>query len=191
MPRRTREEAQLDDRLKREAEEADLGAFIRAYRRATGLQLTDPERPEIGTQDFVCQRSNGLTVGVELTQTCRPPEKAFWERTFHHMYEMDIGDGVCELGRLLMQKSDKVPLYSTKDNLLLLINCECDFDGLIYMAEGMPMSDFKNSGFQEIWLGDYSGIRSGAHRTINLFGLYPPKFRRLIERPDWDAKPYG
>src|SRR5690349_19249137 len=109
MPRRTREEAQWDDRLKREAEEADLEVFIHAYRRATGFQLTNPEQPDDhGTQDFICQRSDGLTVGIELTQIRRSPEKAFWERSFYHMDEMDIGDGVCELGRLVMQKSEKI-----------------------------------------------------------------------------------
>ena len=72
MTRRTREEAQWAPCFKCEGEEADLDSFIHAYRRATGFQLSHYERPhDNGTQDFVCQRSDGLVVGIEPTQIRR------------------------------------------------------------------------------------------------------------------------
>jgi hypothetical protein len=161
MARRTREEAQWDARIRREQEKEDLEAFIAAYEMATSLKLTEPERPDSGTADFVCLRS-GRTVGVELTQIRRPPPAEFLERLSDYNNEMSTIDGVCELGRLLIQKSAKIPNYSQKYNILLFINCECDFRVLVHFAKRLPYEDFRQSGFREIWLGDYRGIWSGA-----------------------------
>ena len=38
------------------------------------------------------------------------------------------------------------------------------------------------TGFEEIWLGEYKSIRDGAHRELGLFGFYPDGFRSWLTR---------
>ena len=47
------------------------------------------------------------------------------------------------------------------------------------------------TGFEEIWLGDFKSIRDGAHRELRLFGLYPEECQVFSERSMFDQKPYG
>jgi hypothetical protein len=105
--------------------------------------------------------------------------------------EMDPWDAVDELWRLLEQKSRKKANYSTEYNILLVQSCDTDFRLVLRFAIDMPYEDLESLGINEIWLGDYCGVRIGAHSSIPFFGLYPSDRRQLTERPDWDAKPFG
>jgi hypothetical protein len=104
---------------------------------------------------------------------------------------MDVGDALDELGRLILQKSQKIKGYKTESNILVLVSCEADFGPLCHLALAIPPEDFKASGFDEIWIGDYTGLRESAHRGIVLLGLHPLEARGVTERPDWDVKPFG
>ena len=191
MPRRKRHQHEYPNScLQSEKEDADFELFAEAYLVATGFEL-EVEGSETGTQDFTCSRSDGLTVGVELTELRRAPEDAFWERILQRRDEMEPWDAVDELWRLLGQKSKKKANYSTKYNIVLVLNCDADFRLLQSFAINVPYEDYQSLGLDEIWLGDYRGVRTGAHCSIALFGLYPNNIRELTERPGWDMKRFG
>jgi hypothetical protein len=191
VPRRKRHQHEYpNSRIQREKEEADFDAFAEAYHRATGLALEE-EGSDKGTQDFTCSRSDGLIVGIEFPELRRPPEDAFWQGILDRRDEMDPWAAIDELWRLLEQKSRKKANYSTEYNIVLVQSCDADFRLLLRFAIDMPYEDLESLGINEIWLGDYCGVRIGAHSSIPLFGLYPNDRRQLTERPDWDAKPFG
>lgn len=183
------EAAMWHERLKGEAEEEDFDRFAAAYRRATGISLEVEERPD--PPDFVCIRDDGGIVGVELTQIRRSPDGAMWDRILDKQDDMRAWDAYAEFERLLYQKAAKLPKFPTRENILVVLSCEAEFAGLLFYLKDMPLSEFEQTGFQEIWVGDYQGVREGAHRHIQLFGLYPAHLRELTPRPDSDWKPYG
>ena len=80
--------------------------------------------------------------------------------------------------------------YKPARCILLVAIYETEFDTLArVVAESMKWLD--ETGFEEIWLGDYKFIRDGAHRELRLFGPYPEEFRFFTERSMFDRKPYG
>jgi hypothetical protein len=191
VPRRKRHVHEYpNSRIQREKEEADFEPFVDAYHAATGLALKEVGS-DAGTQDFTCERSDGKLVGVEFTELRRAPDDMFWQSVLDRRDEMDPQDAADELWRLLEQKSAKRDNYSTKYNIVLVQNCDADFRILCRMALHIPYEDYRSLRLKEIWLGDYCGVRQGAHSSILLFGLYPKRIRQLLGRPDWDAKPYG
>ena len=187
-PRRTAEEAVIDEQLKKEREEMDLDAFLPSYERATGLVLAIEEAAE--DPDFIARRSDGLFVGVELTAVRQSPEETFFREILVGSPEWDRDDALDEMWRLIEQKSGKIRNYRTRYNILVLQNVEANFALLCGGAIEIPIEDFGSSGFQEIWLADYSELRAGRHQEIELLGLYPKEFRYVIERSDHDRKPY-
>jgi hypothetical protein len=191
MPRRKRHVHEYSNaRIQSEKEDADFQPFVDAYHAATGLIL-EAVGCSTGTQDFTCERSDGKIVGVEFTELRRSPDDMFWESVLDRRYEMDAQDAVDELWRLIEQKSAKLANYSTKYNIVLVQNCDADFQLFCQMALHIPYEDYRNLRLREIWLGDYRGIREGAHSSILLFGLYPKRIRSLTGRAGWDTKPYG
>ncbi len=188
MPRRTKEEAAIDERLKKEQEANDLEAFLLCYERATGFLIEVEEEAE--DPDFIGRRSDGLTVGIELTAVWEGPENSFWRGIFSHSEEWDVDDACCKLWEQVEKKTDKIKNYRTKYNILVLLNIEANFGALCARVSQIPYEDFVQSGFSEVWLGDYSGLREGMYSEIELFGLYPKQLRDLTERSDHDRKPY-
>lgn len=183
------EEAAWDARLKSESEDEDFELFVSAYARGTGDELTAIDRPE--PPDFLCQRRDGSEVGVELTQIMRSPDAAHWDQVLLRKGEMDTWDACAEFERLVEQKSGKLRKFPIKNNILLLVSCDTDFEMLATILLGFPLKAFEETGFHEIWLGDFQGHREGAHYGIQLQGLFPEEMRIRIPRADWDQKPYG
>lgn len=189
MARRTPEEAAIDEAIKKERESEDFDAFVRCYRLITGLHFDDVEESE--SPDFICTRSDGLIVGVELTSIRRSPSDAFYDQVLDGNSDMDPEEALDEMIRMLDQKSAKRKKYSTNRNLLVLQSIELDFQILMKMAIDIPIEDFATAGFDEVWLGDFSGVRAGMHSEIEMIGLFPRAFRQYVKRPSIDSKPYG
>jgi hypothetical protein len=183
------EAAAWDARLKSEGEDDDFAVFAAAYQRATGDRLAIEDRPE--PPDFLCIREDGTIVGVELTQLRRSPEDTHWSAILHRQYNMPAWDALAEAIRLLEQKATKLPKFPTKENILVFISCEAEFDSLVSLLHESPTDELRAYGFDEIWLGDFRGIREGAHASIALAGLYPMEIRGIHPRPYWDEKPLG
>jgi hypothetical protein len=150
------------------------------------------ELEEIGeSPDALCRRPDGRIVGVEHTRIRRSPEAASFEAIHYYRDEMDPGDAFEEICRMIMQKAAVRPKFSTAHTILMIAVYEADFDLAAAMAREIPLEDLVVSGFQEIWLADFKGIREGAHREVRLFGLYPEYWRDITPRSMFDQKPYG
>ena len=170
---RTTEEAAIDEALKKEREELDLEAFLPSYESATGIALAIEEVAE--DPDFILRRSDGLIVGVELTviREQGPPDTPLFREILTGSRERDSDDALDDMWRMIEQKYDKIRNYRTRYNLLVLQNVEANFGFLCDGAIQIPVQDFTSSGFQEIWLADFSELRAGRHQEVELLGLYP------------------
>jgi hypothetical protein len=186
--RRTSEEAAIDEQLKKERERLDLDALLPIYERATGFCLSVEEEAE--DPDFICARSDGLIVGLELTAIWNGPEFSLFRTVLPEVSAWDANDDCDLMWERIEQKSTKVGNYRTKYNGLILQAVEGEFRTLMCLASEIPIGDFASMGFDEIWLADYTGLRSGAHREVPIFGLYPDRLRNFTDRSDYDRKPY-
>lgn len=167
----------------------DIELFVDAYERATGERLVFEGPGE--SPDAIYRRSDASIVGIELTEVRRSPDDAFWQSVLNYQDEMDFAEAVDEASRLVMKKAAKIGGFATRRTILVLAVSEADFEMTVGMAKLIPVEDFSNTGFEEVWIGDYLGIRSGAHREVRLFGLYPEQYRSLTGRSWFDQKPYG
>jgi hypothetical protein len=141
--------------------------------------------------DAICQRPDGTTIGVEHTRVRRSPDDARWQAILDRRDEMDIEETLEEIERLIFQKAERRRKFSTARTILLVAIYESDFDLATRLASGIPVEDLRDTGFEEIWLADFQGIREGAHREVRLFGLYPEDCREITGRSWYDQKPYG
>ena len=177
--RRTAEEAETDRRLRKEREAEDLDAFLPCYQRATGLTLELEEESE--NPDFIVRRPEGQKVGIELTAVREGPAETFYRPILTGNPEWDPTDAIDQMCFLVKQKASKIPIYQTKYNILILQNEESDFNLMSADVKNIPIEDFASAGFDEIWLADYSGIRTGAHKEIELFGHAPFGSSRRVQ----------
>jgi hypothetical protein len=189
MPKIDPEIAAIGRAMQFEEEGEDIAAFLVAYPRATGEVLELIEGSE--APDAICRRPDGALVGVEHTRVRRSPDDAHWEAILDRRDEMDIEDTLEEIERLIFQKAERRKKFSTARTILLVAIYESDFDIATRLAAGIPLEDLEDTGFEEIWLADFQGIREGAHREVRLFGLYPEDYREITGRSWFDQKPYG
>lgn len=186
---RDKEIAEYDRRFRKEEEAEDIEMFVEAYSRATGEKLV---LEEVGDKpDAICRRGDGSIVGIEHTRIRRSPEQASFEAIYYYRDEMDPGDTFDEINRLIEQKTLLRPQFSTEKAILMLAVYESDFDLAARISADIPEEDLAGSGFEEVWLVDFKGIREGAHREVRLFGLYPSKWQTVTPRSMFDQKPYG
>lgn len=187
MPKIDPEVSAIGRQMQFEEEREDILAFLSAYPVATGavLELVDfSDAP-----DAECRRPDGGVVGVEHTRIRRSPNDAHWDRILDGNSEMDPEESVEEIWRLVEQKAGK--RFRTPQTILLIAVYESDFTMVTSMAADIPVEDFESTGFEEIWLADFQGIREGAHREVRLFGLFPEDYRVISGRSPFDQKPYG
>ena len=184
-----KEIAAYDRRFRKEEEAEDIEMFIDAYLRATGQELTLEDVDD--KPDAICRRADGSLVGIEHTRVQRSPEQASFEALYYHRDEMDPGDTFDEINRLIEQKAALRPKFSTTKTILMIAIYESEFSLAARIASDIPEEDLASSGFEEIWLVDFKGIREGAHREVRLFGLHPAKWQTITARSMFDQKPYG
>jgi len=175
---------------KKEIERFGLDYFIDAYKWVTGEQLTELDSGEC--PDFICTRSNGEKVGVELVRVMRDPEEAQFERIANKKFQADPQETLDRIYGLLDEKdrkrSNTYGHWADKTILVLQL-----YDCSILSFQPFITNDMKNDfavyGFVEIWLADYTGIE--AYRDIELFGLVPAKWWGYHQRRNPYRKPYG
>ena len=177
------------------SEEFLLGAFLSARKHVTGEELEVVRKGE--SPDFVVKRGSGSYAGVEITQVfLNPPDPKApgfgydWDRDF------DVFD---EAWRLIAQKSEKMQHpgsgWSYRKQTIL---AACVVDVPLYelrygLDDGaLPLKDCYLSGFREIWLCGVDGDDLDAYGgDIQLYGLFPKKYRGFHERIYPFRKPYG
>lgn len=180
MSRKVRdpEAAYWDREVKAETEAEDFGLFANAYQHATGIELVIQGRPE--PPDFECRRADGSLVGVELTQITWSPDDAMIHRIMEKHEDMPLDRAWDEAERLLLQKSNKLHKFPTDENILVLINCKTEFRPLKIGLLSVPVMTYEGLGFTEVWLGDYTAVREGAHSAIEMQGLFPEELRVFV-----------
>lgn len=174
---------------KKLVEGMELDPFLEAYEWTTKSALSIVESGE--NPDFICARATGGIIGVELTKVMRRRDIARWERILDRKEEMAPYDMLMELQPLLEQKEEarktryvgRVP-----QTMLVLQLVDGSLDVLQHLLDGMN-DEFKDHGFAEVWLADYSGLE--AYGDIELFGLFPDQWWGYHQRPWPDGKPYG
>ncbi len=174
---------------KKEVEREELYPFLDAYEWVVGEHLSLVECGE--SPDFICKRSDGSEIGIELTKITREPAIIFGESVLDQKEEIDPYEAQ-EYIHYLIEKKEKARtaryITQVKENILVLQLVDGSIDTLKGVIDGLQ-DDFTDHGFTEIWLADYSGLE--AYGDIELFGLYPVRIWGYHQRPWPGRKPYG
>ena len=172
---------------KKMVEETELEYFLDAYKYATGQRLELEYRHE--KPDFICKRSSGILMGVELTWVMRDPRDAQWDAIIEKKDKMELYDAVDMLYSSVESKDIKRAKHYGKwaDKCTLVFQIkECP------ISEIMPYivkKDYDSHGFTELWIADYSTL--DAYGAIELFGLSPRRIWGYYKNPSCSGKPYG
>lgn len=174
---------------KKMVEESELKRFIEAYEYVTGKKLTLIRLGE--KPDFLCERDNGLIVGIELTRVMRDPETADADRILKRQDYMSDTKALDFIYKAVAKKAEKMANdnWSTNDIMLVLQLVDCQLSDLKNILDADLQKDFESYSFSEIWIADYTGL--DAYGDIELFGLYPSKWWGYHQRQNPQRKPYG
>lgn len=167
----------------------ELDPFLEAYEWTTKCALSVVEIGE--NPDFVCVRSTGEIIGIELTKVMRRGDVVKQERILDRKEEMAPYDMLMQLQSVLEKKERaRTARYVTRvpQTMLVLQLVDGSIKILKQLLDGTN-DEFRGHGFAEVWLADYSGLE--AFGDIELFGLFPNKWWGYHERPWPERKPYG
>ncbi len=174
---------------KKEVERMDLEPFLKAYEWVTGetiVFVVSAENP-----DFICERSNGEKVGIELTKLTRDPRDIFWENVLNNKTHMDSYEAQEYIYYLIeIKEKARVKRYASRVPKTILVLQLVDGSlGTIENGFAGRQADFTDHRFCEIWIADYSGLE--AFGDIELFGLYPERWWGHHRRLWPHRKPFG
>ena len=175
---------------KKECESIDLDYFFEAYQIAFGSSLELLQKGE--RPDFLCKRSSGKNIGIELTKIMRSPSDALADKILLHKESMEAYTAFDKIGQCLEIKSQKVKDYhgyGQIDFMLVLQLMDVSLDEISFILKDTPREDYATSGFSEIWLADYTNI--DAYGGVNLFGLCPETLWGYRPKASMSKKPYG
>lgn len=170
-------------------EEEHLVYFIDAYRTVTGSMLVVSDRGE--SPDFICTRSNGELVGVELARSPHDYGCAVHDRIWGDG-KMESYDLLEAINRMIAAKQRKLesPHWRTPNNTILVIELlDYAFESLCWLKDTSLNDDYADAGFIEIWLSDHSTLE--AFNEVRLIGIYPLHFWGLHSQPKLAKKPFG
>lgn len=174
---------------RKEDEEEGLQYFIEAYNLVVEEPLRENciahERP-----DFICSRSDGTMVGVELVKVMRDPRDAFAVEIVLKDKFMEGEEALEFLYNMIDRKAKKIhePDWHLPDDTILVLQLvDCPISYLHLTAD--LQSDFESYGFSEIWIVDYTEIE--AYYDVELFCLYPKEWWGYYQRPNPTRKPYA
>ncbi len=162
---------------KKEVERMEVEPFLEAYEWVTREALVLIAYDE--NPDFIFERPNGEKVGIELTKLdCKADMDTYYEAQEEAHY------------RIAIKERARVSRYASRVNetILVLQLVDGSLDAIKTGFEGLQ-ADFKEHGFCEIWIADYSGLE--AFGDIELFGLYPERWWGHHRRLWPHRKPFG
>ena len=166
--------------VKKEIESKLLDAFVDSYHLITGRAISEIESSE--SPDFLA-RIDGRRGGIEVTE-------------LRLNAETDSYDYVEEAWRLAEKKHvsyTRHGRFSIPIMLVLFANRPPLYEFQTGIAE-MPLADFDDLGFSEIWFADLSEeyfSHTDPRRPADLFGVTPKRWRGFHRYGDWGRKPYG
>ena len=174
---------------KKQTEGMELDPFLEAYEWTTKSTLSVVEGSE--NPDFICARASGDIIGLEVTKVMSRRDIARWERILDRKDEMGPYNMLMVIQALVEQKEkarrDRY-VVRVPQIMLVLQLVDGSLDVLAHLLGGLN-DEFKDHGFAEMWLADYSALE--AYGDIELFGLFPEKWWGYHARPWPDRKPYG
>ncbi|MBN2376620.1 MAG: hypothetical protein JXD22_09470 [Sedimentisphaerales bacterium] len=173
---------------RKEVERIELNYFTIAYKRFTGDELNGVSSYTQERPDFICTRSNGEHVGVELNRVMVDPKDSQWDSIIHYEYEQDPSDTLARLYAEIERKDKKRQDYGewAEKTILVMQLFECSLSSLKFLLTDDLREDFTMYGFLEIWIGDYTVTE--AYGEVELFGLFPGNYWEYF--PVF-KKPYG
>ena len=174
---------------KKLVEEEHLRRFFEAYAIVTGISMNAISNGE--SPDFICARPTGELVGVELARSPHDYHSAVWDRIWTDK-TMPTHNLLAAVNQIIENKARKRQSahWRTPDNTILVVELhDYKFDSLAWFRDGSFADNYKDAGFAEIWLADYSTLE--AYGEVRLIGLYPSKFWGVHRQPALDGKPYG
>lgn len=173
---------------KKMVEREQLDQFLEANEYVTGQRLElvrSGEHP-----DFICARTDGALVGVELTRgegdvkIMELKQRDHGEPDFGYSALDDVYCSIDEKERL--RQGD----WTLPDKSILVVQMffhRIEEIGSFLTPDLQP--DFESYGFAEIWLADYTTVEP--YGGVELFGLKPVKWWGYHPREDFPGKPYG
>lgn len=175
---------------KKLVEEMDFEPLPDEYYRVTGLRLDLRARGE--RPDFLCSRSDGAKLGLELTKVMVDPESRFWLRTLKGEQYVDPVDTAVRLQEAVYRKDAKraLPDWNLPDRTVLVLQLmDTPIAEVAPHLDKQLLDEMSTTGFLEIWVADYT-VRK-AFATVQLFGIKPGKWRGLHPHAWEGTKPYG
>jgi hypothetical protein len=121
----------------------------------------------------------------------RDPATAWWERILEPKEHMEYDEAIAQMDFLIERKdAARKRRYSLRvpETILVLQLVDRPLNGFVHCLEGLQ-DDFKNHGFVEVWLADYSGHE--AYGDIDLFGVFPLDRWGYYCRSRPDRKQFG
>ena len=174
---------------KKMAEEEHLLRFLDAYDTVTGSSLTVINNGE--SPDFICARPSGERVGVELARSPHDFHGALWDRIWTDR-TMPAYDLLAAVDAIIADKEHKrrSDYWRTPNTTILVVELlDYSFDSLAWASDLSLAGDYADTGFEEIWLADYSTLE--AFGEVRLIGLYPSRFWGVRRQSALEGKPYG
>jgi len=170
----------------KEIERMHLQYFMDAYKDVTGLSFTDDFASE--SPDFICKRSDGNIVGIELVWIMGNYELVQFEKIVNPSYETKPFETLENIYIMLKEKDEKRArgYGDLSDKTILVMELhQCSLFSLNSVLTSDIKGDFSDFGFFEIWLADFTEIE--AYGDVELFGLYPDQrwgyHRRIPKKP--------
>jgi len=175
--------------VKKEDEKEALEYFLEAYEQITGETLSllkDSERP-----DFICERTDGTVVGIELSKVRRshPNDIMAVEIVFKRNYMLpEAAFKVIQMSLLVKETKRRESSWQLPESTILILELvDIPLIDLKPWLRRESFPDLADTGFLEIWLADYTGLE--AYDNVELFCLRPEQWHGYHRR--LSQKPYG
>lgn len=177
------------ERAKKEDESEALDYFLEAYEQVTGEPfslLETSERP-----DFICERSDGTVVGIELAKVRRShPNEIISDRIVEKRNYMlpEVAFEVIQMTLLYKEAKRRESSWQLPEATILILELvDIPLIDLLPWLRRDAFPDLADTGFLEVWLADYTGLE--AYDNVELFCLRPEQWHGYHRRPF--QKPYG
>jgi len=175
---------------KKMVEAEDLEQFFEAYEEVTGqrlILLEGGERP-----DFICARSSGQKIGIELTRPHHNHERVVWDRILAAGRRMTDFELLPAIYSVIKKKTRKLSLdgWRLPEATILVVKLvDYTFNSWAWLSESSLCSSFASTGFAEVWLADHTEWE--AYRSVRLIGLHPAQHWGMRRQRSLEGKPYG
>ncbi len=159
-----------NSRGKKMVEETYLEYFLEAYNQIIDEPLSARDFKSSETPDFICQRPDGSSFGVELTEITRSPKEKIDDWLFEKKEFLGGYEATESIIGIIQEKEEKRRKNDWKfaDNLMLvLLLTDSPLESLLLEDN---KESFLDHGFREIWLADCTHLEE--FQEVDLFCVF-------------------